>query len=299
MDGTDLLRRLRQLLNEDSDSNWLDTQSTYDFLYDAAVDYVDRTGCLRDTQTITTVADDSAYDINPDFLRLYLKDSSNRFFIKYNDGSNDHFLTWKEYEDIYHDNNKTSVSIPGRFSIIDSSLPTRLTGTATSSGAASGGECTLTDSAADFSDVGAGAIVHNTTDTAVGVVLSKTSTTALKTAMFGGTDNDWDSSDAYVIQPQARHQLIIDPPPSTANHTITLSYVQRPAPVYSDYGVYQFANPSLLAKYAFFLYKYRDREPDFGDAMYRYWEAEVSKKGYSVNRAQRPNNWKVNFKKRG
>lgn len=298
MDGTDLLRRLRQLLNEDTDSGWLDEHSSYDYLYDAATDFVDRTGCLRTTQPITTVVDDSTYNIKPDFLRLYLKDSSNRFYIKYNDGSNDYFLTWKDYEDVYHDNNTTSVSIPGRFSIIDTSLPTRLTGTATSAGATSGGECLLTDAAADFSDAEAGAIVHNTTDSSAGVVLSKTSATVLKTALFGGTDNDWDSSDAYVIQPQARYQLIIDPPTSVAGHTITLPYVQRPDPVYSDYGVYQFANPSLLVKYAFWLYKYRDREPNFGDAMYRYWESEVSKMGHGINRAQRPNNWKVNLKKR-
>ena len=49
MDGTDLLRRLRQLLNEDSDSGWLDKQSSYDFLFEAAVEYVDRTACLRGT----------------------------------------------------------------------------------------------------------------------------------------------------------------------------------------------------------------------------------------------------------
>lgn len=298
MDGTDLLRRLRELLNEDSDSGWLDTRSSYDYLYDAAVEYVDRTGCLRGSQSITTVADDSQYDLKPDFLRLYLKNQSENYYIKLNDGSNDYFLTWKDYEDIYYENNTTSVTIPNRFSIIDTNLPSQVTGTATSDGNASGGQCTLTDTSGDFSDVEAGAIVNNTTDGSSGVVLSKTSTTVLVVALFGGTDNEWDSSDAYVIQPQARYQIIIDPPPSTAGYTIYVPYIKRPAPVYSNYGVYGFVQPALLVKYAFFLYRYRGREPDFGDAMYRYWDAEVRKQAYGVNRAQRPSNWKVNFKKR-
>ena len=299
MDGTDLLRRLRQLLNEDSDSGWLDKQSSYDFLFEAAVEYVDRTACLRGTQEITTVADDEAYNLNPDFLKLYLRNKGNNYYIKINDGSNDYFSTFKDYEDIYYENNSTSVAIPSHFTIIDAALPSEVSGTATSAGAASEGKCTLTDSAADFTDVEAGAVVNNTTDGSNGIVLSKTSTTALVTALFDGTDNDWDSSDAYVIQPQGRQQIILDPPPSTANYTIYVPYVRRPAPVYSDYGAYRFANPSHLVKYAFWLYKYRDREPNFGDAMYRYWDFEVRKKAHTINRAQRPSNWKVNLKKRG
>ena len=71
-DGKDLLRRLRNLLNEDSDSGWLDEQTSYDFLYDAAIEFVDKTGCVRSSQEITTVAEEDEYNINPDFLRLYL-----------------------------------------------------------------------------------------------------------------------------------------------------------------------------------------------------------------------------------
>lgn len=296
--ANDLLRRLRNLLNEDSDSGWLDEQTSYDFLYDAAIEYVDRTGCLRTTQTITTTAEETDYDINPDFFRLYLKNSSNNFYIKYNDGSNDTFPTWRDYEEIIYENNTTSVSVPGRFTIIDTDLPSQVTGTTTSDGADSGGLQTLTDTAGDFTDVGAGAIVHNTTDASTGVVISKTSSTVLVTALWEGTDNDYTSGDAYVIQPQARYKLMLDPPPSTASHTITLSYVQRPDPVYSEYGVYAFVNPSALVKYASWLYKYRDKEPNFGDAIYKFWEMEVRRKAYSVNRGQRPARFKVNLKAR-
>ena len=297
-DGKDLLRRLRNLLDEDSDSGWLDEQTSYDFLYDAAGEFVDKTGCLRSSQEITTVAEEEEYNINPDFLRLYLKNTSNNFYIKLYDGSNYHFLTWKDYEDIYYQNNTDSVGIPGKFTIIDADLPDQVTGTTTAAGADSGGQQTLTDTTADFSDVNAGAIVNNTTDGSAGVVLSKTSSTVLVTALFGGTDNDYTNGDTYVIQPQARYKLIIDPPPSTAGYTLYLPYVQRPAPVYSDYGVYAFVNPSALVKYAFWVYKYRDKEPNFGDAMYRFWEMEIAKKAYSINRGQRPTRINVNMKAR-
>ena len=297
MDGKDLLRRLRNLLNEDSDSGWLDEQTSFDLFYDAAIDFVDRTGCLRSSQAITTVADQTSYDLKPDFLRLYVKNSSGDYFIKYNDGSSNSFPTWKDYEDVFYDDNTDSVSTPTRFSIIDASLPSQVTGTTTSDGAASGGQCVLPDTAGDFSDVEAGAIVHNTDDGSAGMVLSKTSSTVIVTALFGGTDDDWTSGDAYVIQPNPRFQLILDPPPETAGHTITMPYVQRPAPVYSDYGMYRFINPSALIKYAFWLYKYRDKEPNFGDAMYKFWEAEIRRKAYSLNRAQRPLGFKVNLLK--
>ncbi len=296
--ANDLIRRLTNLYNEDSDGGWLDEQTSYDYLYDGAIEFVDRTGCLRASQSITTVATKTDYDINPDFLRLYLKNTSNNYYLKLYDTSNYHFLTWKDYEDIYYGNNTTSVAIPGKFTIIDADLPDKVIGTTTSDGADSGGQQTLTDTAGDFSDVNAGAIVHNTSDASSGIVLSKTSSTVLVTALFNGTSSDYTSGDAYVIQPQARYKLIIDPPPSKSGYTIYLPYVQRPAPVYSDYGIYAFVNPSALVKYAFWLYKYRDKDPNFGDAMYKFWEMEVSKKAYSINRGQRPTRIKVNMKAR-
>lgn len=296
MDGLDLRRRLASLLNEDSDSGWLDEQTSYDLFYDAAVEFVDRTGCLRSSQSITTVAEQAEYNLEPDFLRLYIKNKSGNFYVKYNDGSNDTFPTWKDYEDIFYENNDDSVPTPDKFTIIDADLPSQVTGSATADGAESGGQCIL--NGAGFGDVEAGAIIHNTTDDSSGVVLSKTSAAILVTALFGGTNNDWTSADTYIIQPAGRYQLILDPPPSTASHTITVPYIQRPAPVYSDYGVYRFVNPSALVKYAFWLYKYRDKDPNFGDNMYRFWEMEVGRKAYSINRAQRPSGFTVNLKKR-
>lgn len=294
MDGSDLTRRLEQLLNEESGSDWLDPRTTYDYLNEAAIAFVDRTHCLKNTQEITTVADQAEYNLSPDFLKLNIKNSSEEFVIKYGD---DNFLPWKDYEDILYGNETTSVSVPGRFTVIDASLPAQITGTTTSAGAATGNLSTLTDTAADFTNVDPGSVVHNTTDGSSGIVISKTSSTVLKTALFGG-DADWSSSDAYIIQPQGRYKLILEAPPSTAGDTITVYYVQRPDPVYHDYGVFRFPMQyaTALVKYAYWLYKYRDKEPDTANSMYQFWDMEIRRYGNSINQAVRPRNVKVSFK---
>lgn len=288
MDGYTLLYKLRHVLNESSTSSFLDEYTSYHYLNEAAVELAIRTKLLTATQEITTVADQSAYDLNSDYMGLSAKNSENRFFAKLNDGTNDRFIFWKDYNEILYSNQTTSVAIPSSFTIRDDpTLADRATGTATSAGAATGGESTLTDSAADFTDVNAGDVVHNTTDGSTGMVLSKTSTTALVTALFNGTDDDWTSSDAYVIQPSGRMQVVLDPPPSTAGYTLTMYYTKRPGPLYSDYGVFKFP-PHLadaLVKYAVWLYKYRDREPDTADTLFQYWDRQVGVYGSQMRSA--------------
>jgi hypothetical protein len=301
MDGKELLYKLRHLLNESADSGFLDNKTSYDYLNEAAYEFIRRTKFLKTTQSITTVADQSTYDLGTDFIEMYLKEDENRPYIKINDGGSDQFIYWKDYEDIVFSNNTTSVAIPGGFSIVnDSTLDSRITGTTTSAGAASGGECTLTDTAADFSTVNAGDVVHNTTDGSMGVVLSKTSSTVLVTALFNGTANDWTSGDSYVIQPQSKLQLVLDQPTSTAGYTITIYYIQRPAPVYSDYGIFKIQRQYMdaLVKYAFWLYKYRDSEPNWGDGMYVYFDRQARAAQDTINGTYKRNRVSVNLKSR-
>ena len=301
VDGKSLLRNLRELLNESTTSEWLDTRSSYSFLYQAAVEFVRRTQCLKNEQSITTVASQSGYTLNADFMEMYLKDKENELYVKYNDGTNDYFIKFKDYEDIIYENNTTAKSIPDFFTIIDDSTKdTRLSSTTTSAGTSSGGECTLTDTTADFSDVSAGDVVHNTTDGSDGVVLSKTSSTALVTALFDGTDNDWTLGDAYVIQPQARLKIVFDPAPSTASHTATIYYIQRPVPVYSDYGIYRIQSQYLLALvyYAIALYEYRDDEPLVSNKMYQAFDREVRHASAGLNRSLNRRGFGYNPKKK-
>lgn len=300
-DGLDLLYRLQNLLNEDSDSPFLDDRTSFQLLWEAAEEFVDRTGALKATQSITTVADQAEYTLNHDYLKLYLRDNERNLFLKFNDGNFDSFPIWKDYEEIVFINDTDSVPIPSHFAIIDDpTLDSQVTGTATSTAAASGGAATLTDTAADFSDVEAGNIVHNTTDTSVGIVLSKTSSTIASTALFGGTANDWTSGDAYVIQPQGRFQIILDPPPSSSGDTLTVQYIQRPAPVFSDYGVYRFPPQftDAIVNYAAFKYKYRDREAVFGDRWFQVWERGIALAAGSMNNSMNRKEFKVRLRKR-
>lgn len=295
VDGLSLLRSLRETLQESSTSSYMNNRTSYDYLWQAAIEFVSRTNCLRATQTITTVADQQAYTLNADFLNLYLKDNQGRFYVKYYNGSAYSFVYAMPYEELIYNNLTDSTSIPCKFAIIDDSSDTLITGAATAAGVVSGGQCTLTDTTSPpFTDASAGDTVNNTTDGSTGIVLSQTSTSALVTALFEGTNNDWSSEDAYAIQPQARLQLVFDQPPSTAGHTATVYYIQRPAPVYSDYGIYRIQPQYMnaLVSYAAFLYKYRDREPNYGDAFFTFFDREVKRAISTFSNVSIQKGWK-------
>lgn len=313
MDGATLLRDLRQILTEPSDSAWLDVRACYDFLWEAAIVTADRTTAFRTTQTITTALSTSSYNLNPDFLRLSFTDNENRYYLKYNNGTSDTFLYFKEYDAIILGNNTTAQAIPNSFTIVDASTPTQITGTATTPTGSllnsytifglTLGTSLLTASAGAFTTtnlVSVGDIIHNTTDGSHGIVLAIPSATTLTTALFDGAKNYWTISDTYIINPQGRYKVVFDPPCSTASHTVTVYYVQRPSPVYDYYGAYGFTPgyKGPLVFYAAWKYKYRDREPNFGDAWYQHWDFQVRLLGKTLNAAMRREGFKVNLIKK-
>jgi hypothetical protein len=115
----------------------------------------------------------------------------------------------------------------------------------------------------------------------------------------GGAYASWAANDAYVIQPAPRYKLFLDPAPLTAAQTITVSYIAKPNPVYSDYGVYPFATgyEEAIIKYAAWLYKYRDSKQNMGDPMYMAYERAM-RKAKNVNRkAVGAVGFRVNFMK--
>jgi hypothetical protein len=302
MDGKSLTNGVYALINESvSTSTFIDSKTSYDYIYEAVLEFCRRTRALTATQSITTVADQAEYDLNPDFLSFYLRNNDNRYVVKYNDGTNDYFLTFRDYEAVTYANNTVSVPYPSNFSITDkSTLTSRITGSVTSNGALSNGECTCTNSAAPFANVKVGDDIHNTTDGSDGVVIAVTSTSALVTALFGGTDNDWDTSDAYVIVPQGRKQLVLDPAPSISGHTVTVLYTQKPDPVYSPYRTYRFDRqyePAII-KYAAWLYKYKDSEPNFGDAFYKFFDLQCRTAAKTEHKSSNKPSMRVNMMKR-
>lgn len=265
MDGRSMLRLVRELLNEKSDSSFLNNRFTFDLLYIAAKEFNYRTGLLTATQSITTVANQTAYTLDGDFMALWLRDESNRLFIKFNDGTDDHFISFRPYwKTILHDQD-TSIAVPAYFSLKDDdTLDSQISGAANADGTNSGGETTLSVATAKFADSTPGDIVHNTkaTHDYHGIVTEVTSTTALKTAMFDedGDYQDWADTDTFIIQPKGRMSLVLDPPCSADSKTITVYYLALPKPVYTDYGVYRFAYnyAEALCMYAAWLYKYRE-----------------------------------------
>ena len=300
MDGKLLLRELRDLLNEQDNSTWFNDFTGYNYLFQAAIEFVSRTNCLRGEATITTVANQQSYELPADFLQLYIRDPSNRHVIKVNDGSTDLMVPYRSYEEVYYQNQTTAQSLPNFFSVIDDPVTaTMLTGSATSNGASIGGQSNLTSTTSTFATVSHGDIVHNTTDGAYGMVLGVTGTTILSTAMFGGSSNDWTTGDNYVIQPRGRYQLVLDPKSSLSGYTVYVPYTQRPAPVFSDYGVYRFPSEysPALVKYAFWLYKYRDSQPKVGDAMFQYFDQATKRFGSGISeRLREQSRFRVNLR---
>ena len=302
MNGSSLVYKLRQALQESSTSGFLDDITSYDYIYEAAKEYGRRTKALTASATITTVATQANYDLPADFLCLYITNTMNEYFLKMTVSStSDYSLTFIPYERVVMNNASDSVAYPSNFSIIDKQTPeTNLTGTTTSAGAVSNGLCTLTNSAAPFALVEAGDKVYNTTDGSSGIVSSKTSSSALATALFGGTASDWTSGDAYIIIKQNKKQLVIDSPPLTSGYTITVPYIQRPIPVYSPYQSYRFDSGAEMALvyYAAWMYKYRDRDPNYGDAMYKHWDNMCRRGTFDTKRALNQNSLRFNLNKR-
>jgi len=304
MDGLTLRKMLTEAINEDfGTTEFLPTKTSFDNLYMAAIEYNNRLRAFTDTQSITTVADQAGYTLDHDFMQLQMMDSDNNLFLKYNDGSNNTFLTMGDRDEIIHGDSTDSVTVPDEFYIDDVALSSNLTGTTTSAGTHANGAATLTDSSATFStnDVGPGDLVHDTTNTLSGVVISVTSETALETAMFtnAGAYGSWANSAAYTLTRQPRQKIVFSPPPSTAGHTVTVYFVQRPAPVYTDFGQYRISQelaPALVS-YAAWKYKYRDRSPDEGDRLFLVWERDIRRAGVQVNKRLNRRGFKFSMQK--
>jgi hypothetical protein len=89
--------------------------------------------------------------------------------------------------------------------------------------------------------------VHNTTRQSHGLVLSVAAVTQLKCAMFGGSSQGFGSGDAYVVVPASTQQLLLDAPSADSTGTFTIPYIRKPAPVFSDYGVWGLPEESCRA----------------------------------------------------
>ena len=229
--------------NAESADMFLRTQVAYEFLDQAAGNFCRETGALHSEVEITTVADQQAYDLPPDFIRPYMKDRAGRFYAKYYDGDTYSWPVLTEHEKIYRANLTDARSAPSRFAITDNpDKEALIEGTADAAGARSNGLCTLRDDSMAFTStnrVWPRDVIHNTTDESDGYVVSVTDATHLSCALFGDKNCDWSQNDAYVIQPASEKRIVLDAPSESDGHTLTLPYVCMPSPVFSPFGFWR------------------------------------------------------------
>ena len=303
MTGRTLTDSLAETLGERPNiGESLSPRWSYDALFEAACEFVRKTSCLRASTSITTVASQAEYLLPEDFFFLWWKDDFNRFVAQYDTASMTAYLAFRDYEAIVRADD--TAAQPANFSVTDyATAGTQLTGSATSTGALSAGEANLIKASGGFTaaTVAAGDEVVNTTDGSRGIVLELASATTLATALFYGAKNCWTSGDSYRLIPQARKQIILNPPPANSGETVTVRYIQKPCPpVYADSRSYRIDSvySGALVKYAAWLYKYRDMQPDYGDRWYQYFAAQARSAVHDTGAAFGKNTFRVSFTKR-
>ncbi|MFH1952581.1 MAG: hypothetical protein ABIL06_13290 [Pseudomonadota bacterium] len=312
MDGKQLTRFVLDSLDEEVVSGiFAGQRQIYDYLDLAASTFCRETRFLTSEAAITTVADRQTYDLPPDFIGLYMKDSRGRFFIKYYDTSNYLFPIKSSYEKIFKSNLTTAKPTPGRFCIRDDAdndwgydyinteasdnvitetaedyvvteKPSRghIRGSAEISASSVNGDCQLTDSSQSFNTtVKTRDVIHNTTDGSSGIVLKVIGDDVLVCALFDGAENDWTEGDDFVIIPSTTSRITLDAPSETAGHTITVPYVCMPFPVYSEFCVWKFPDRTCaaIAQEAAFLYMNQKGDFPSANRMHELFIAEINR----------------------
>ncbi len=246
-----------------------------------------------DSSTFTTYTSGGtsyplSYTLNHDFMGLYqLEYDTGKPYLIFNNGTSPSIALQQDYDELLQDELIIVQDDPLHFAITPAPSPIVVTSTATSAGAQTGGESTLTDTAGAFLTtnvaVKPGDEVLNKTRGWQGFVLAVTDASNLKTSVFDSSQPissyaSWISGDAYMIMPRRRYQLVLDAPLSTAGWSISLPYLQQPVPVYSDYGFYSLpmSGDEAAINYAAWMYSSRDTDMNRGNLFYRNWERLVT-----------------------
>jgi hypothetical protein len=300
MEGFTLKRKLQEMLQEVSSSSFMNDRTTYDYLYAAVNDFNFRTHYSTGTQTISILPAIATYNLNPDYVCPQLTDDYNRPFFLWNYGGAMSNVYPMDYDTQVLAQSTTTSTVASNYSTVNAQPMSNLYGSATIQGLLVNGECILTDTTlSQFAAVSVGDYVHDTTDGSDGVVMGIISPTQIYVSLFGGVANQWSVGDMYVIIPQQRYSIVFYPTPS-AVATATIYYVKAPAPVYSPYRVYNipFQYDDPIISFAAFKYKYRDQEPQFGDALYQHYEIATKKFAAEMRKGiDKKNGFRVNFTK--
>jgi len=93
---------------------------------------------------------------------------------------------------------------------------------------------------------------------------------------------------------------VCDQPCLTVSETITVHFVQRPTPVYTDYGTYRFPGQYShgLVRGAAWIMKYRDRDIEGGDTWAKAFERAVNQANMVGRGTFQKRGYKVHMRKR-
>ncbi|MFZ5773068.1 MAG: hypothetical protein ACOY4W_16735 [Thermodesulfobacteriota bacterium] len=239
MDGRTLLSEMLGFLDRgESDTDLLGLQKLYRCLDEAACQFARVTGALTGEVVLTTVADQQAYNLPPEFIRPLVRTKGERFVARH-DGA-DGTVSWiakTDYSRVFLANRTEAAEIPACFCIRQrSDAAAAISGAATAIGAQASGLVLLQDSGADFSGVMVRDMVHNVTKNTHGLVISVTSPTVLSCAMFPASRASIASGNSYTVRPASREQLVFDAPCAVTGNTLTLPSVVLPGPLYHEYS---------------------------------------------------------------
>jgi hypothetical protein len=282
MDGKQLTQAFLDAVDKaEADLLELQPRAIYQALDLAAIEFARQTRILTKTATLTMVMSQQRYDLPPDFLTIYPSSPSGRLLGKYTDTGGT--VYWPVAVDegliFQDDDSATNDSPPEAFAIVPrQAAETRITGTTTSAGAATGGEATLTDAVATFT----GAVevrdrVHDATKESSGIVIA-VAAHALTCCMFGGISAAFGSGDAYVIVPAATQQALLDAPAAVAGETLVIPYICAPPPVFSDYASWPFKESTCqrIAQEAAFQYLLHKRQGKPREADHQMFNSEIT-----------------------
>jgi hypothetical protein len=306
MDGKTLAEDVRKLLLESDSSTFINDKVTYDFLYEAALHLNGELQWVTDTYNTTTVANQKDYILPVDFQELYAVDDMNRKYIYMNTGTDtvNQMVMYRDDDKMIHDVLPNQTKTYADFFNIrpDTTILQAFYygSTATATHTAWQNTSVLEDSSGYLANAQVGDTIHNTTRDTDGYVIFVTDSTHIVTALFGTGNTYWTSGDAYILKPQHRLTLHLEPYPTTSGVQIYVPYVKAPYPVYCPVHSYPFPETFrfALVKYAAWLYKYLDREPNYGDMWYKYFDENIRKFKRINNRVKERSSFRVNFNKR-
>ena len=274
MDAQTIISKVYSLINEADSSTFIDEATTYELLNAALREVVRRTQLFIKQSTINILAGQASYTLSYDFLKFFARSTD-------------------DYAEpvIYYKNNKISYIDYGTYLGLDKSvtakIPTNYTlnfnfprsairGLASSNATPTNGEVRLTDIAQSFKESIVGGTVHLTHagTTYNGYIVEYVSPTTLIIATQPSIPIT--VGDGYVISPPPTNMITFYPTPSE-DFDLDIYYYHTLPPIYSPYRSIPIPQDLLIpvACYICWLYKYKDREPAYGDKYFMIFEAGI------------------------